>query len=167
MATRNEIVEALERLETHCRAPLMSIEARTGWMRDWCDDLKDCDVADVNAACQKWRNGDERKFPLPGQLKAVIRSLRPQRTDSDNQGGAWRELTDAEYQALTIREKIRYHQICVQQCLRKAGPMWSAGRHREMADMPQSFHDWRAKASNHGEEARRLQGKLNEYQEAS
>lgn len=166
MATRTEIVEALERLETHCRAPLMSIDARTGWMRDWCEDLKDFDIADIHAACAQWRNGDSVKFPLPGQLKAVIRAAtRPTTVEKDDRGGLWREITDAEYARLTLSEKIRHHQIMAAEELRRAGPQWKMGQHVAAEDMPNDWHETRRLARNHSTEAKRLLSKMREAKE--
>src|ERR1700747_1981343 len=123
MAEKTEILDAIEALAVHCRPPMMEISARTLWLRDWCADLAEFPLEAIVTACRKWRQSGATKFPTPGQLLPLVRDSVP------SQGGGtrvevWRPLSDAEYQALTVREKIRHHQILSHEAYSKAGPMF-------------------------------------------
>ncbi len=38
-----EIIDALESLAVHCPPKLMTVEDKSRWMADWCEDLRDFD----------------------------------------------------------------------------------------------------------------------------
>ena len=75
MAERDDIIEAIEGLTVHCRPPLMSSEERARWLMDWCEDLKDAPLAAIKHACSRWRQGEDRRFPTPGQLLPMVRAV--------------------------------------------------------------------------------------------
>lgn len=166
MAERQEIAEEIERLAVHCRPPLMSVEDRMTWVADWCQDLSGFPIAAIRMACTSWRNGTDRKFPLPGQLKPLIRVHVPsQKGEVGPQ--VWRPLSDDEYGALTIMEKVRHHLIMAAEAGSKAGPMFrntslsngmsnAKGEHLTADQMPQTWHDWKARQAGHLAEAKRL-----------
>lgn len=159
MADRNEIITEIEALEVHCRLPLMSVEQRGVWMRDWADDLGEYPIEAIRMACRDWRQGGERKFPTPGQLLPLVRAkIARKHEDGDNK--PWEPLSDLAYNSLTLREKIRHQNILYQQALAKGGPQWRNGKPVAAEDMPPEWHAARALARNFADEAARLQGKL-------
>lgn len=165
MAEPAEIIEEIERLAIHCRPPLMSVEDQARWKMDWITDLKEFPVEAIRQACHRWRNGTDRKFPLPGQLRPLVVMCNPGQS-----GGvkldAWRPLSDGEYGQLTLREKIRHHLILASEALNKAGPMWRHGRPLAEADMPDAWRLWKRRADDHYAEAARLRKHL-KHEEAA
>jgi hypothetical protein len=156
MASRIEIVEAIEALAVHCRPPLMGVDERDRWLRDWCDDLKNFTDDAIKTGCARWRQGTNPKFPLPGQLLPLVRAVQATGNANVKQGEIWRELTDAEYDRLTMRENIRHQQILASNAYSKAGPQLKAAE-----EMPDAWHLWRKIGAEHAAEARQLQERLN------
>jgi hypothetical protein len=155
MAEKSEIMEALEALETHCRAPLMAVEQRAAWMRDWCDDLAEFPIHAIQHGCKAWRHSQGvTKFPTPGQLLPLIRANVAQRP-AGAVGEPWRELSDDEYRALSLEDKIRHQRILCTRAYSRAGPQT-----KPADDMPESWHRWRQIGRNHEEEVATLKGKL-------
>lgn len=164
MATRIETLAEIEALETHCRAPLMTTDARARWIADWCNDLAAFDVETVRAAFWDWRLSGATKFPTPGQIIPMIRAKQPiQRSGEKN--GPWRELSDREYDALSLRDKARHQRILAAEARRKAGPMFkntshdirnAAGNFIAPQDMPNAWRRWQEIADHHEAEAKRL-----------
>ena len=162
MAERAEIAEEIEALAVHCRPPLMSLEDRSRWLSDWCEDLQEYSIDAIQHACRKWRMGTSPKFPMLGQLVALIKAADHQRARGDK-AEAWRPLSDAEYRGLTVREKIRHHQILAHQARTKAGPMWEhgmMGRPLAREEMPEKWHDLHRLADGHDAEVRRLRAMI-------
>lgn len=162
MASKSEIIDAIEALAVHCRPPLMSIEQRELWMRDWCADLAEFPTEAVATACRKWRHSGSIKFPTAGQLLPLVRdSLEKPRAERID---VWRPATEAEYAGMTIREKIREHTILAHDAAGRAGPMFRntsqglrmSGVHLAPEEMPDSHHRWREEAKRHNQEIRRL-----------
>jgi hypothetical protein len=162
-----EIVDEIERLAVHCRPPLMQVEQRESWLRDWCDDLAGFEIEAIRSACREWRQSGAQKFPTPGQLLPMVRK----RTAGPRaDGGAlqpWRELSDGEYEALSLRDKIRHQRILAAEAYRKAGPMWRNGAgganpakpvkgHVAPDQMPDTWRYWTDIARSHDAEAQRL-----------
>lgn len=163
MADHHEIREEIEALAVHCRPPLMSVEDRARWAADWCDDLKDYPIDAIRHACRKWRMGTVSKFPMLGQLLPLIRAADHEAAARGRKDEAWRPLTDDEYRGLTLREKIRHHQILAHQARTKAGPMWTEGekgRPLTRDQMPQRWHELQAQADGHDAEVRRLRAMI-------
>lgn len=158
MAERNDIADAIEGLAVHCRPPLMTVEDKTRWVADWCEDLREYPIDAIRLACNRWRNGNNRKFPMPGQLRPMIQAVLVRTNDpgKPNQNEQWRPLTDDEYRSLSLNGKIRHHQILAAQARQKAGPMWMNGRHMMPEDMPQEWRELRQRAANHEAEVKRL-----------
>ena len=67
----------------------------------------------------------------------------PERTD----------LTEAEYQYLTLSEKIRHHRMCAIEADMRAGPMWKGGRPVGPEALGARWHENKSKACNHQAEA--------------
>lgn len=164
MATKSEIIDCIEALAVHCRPPLMTTEQRESWMRDWCDDLAQYPAETIASACRKWRHSGSNKFPTPGQLMPLVREIAP--ADDGPKVEVWRPLTDEEYRALSVREKIRHQLILAHQARCKAGPMYrnergaSVGRpmgeRLSTEQMPETWHRWSRVAEGHEAEAKRL-----------
>lgn len=171
MAQRTEIASEIEALAVHCRAPLMEVEQRTSWLRDWCNDLADFEIEAIRAGCREWRQSGATKFPTPGQFIPLVRKrINGPKTDPASIQ-PWRPIGDAEFDALSLRDKIRHHRILAAEARRKAGPMWRnppAGAsvakpikgHIPANDMPDDWRRWTEIASGHDAEAKRLSGYL-------
>lgn len=172
MATRAQVIAAIEALEVHCRSPLMTVEQRGTWLSDWCSDLGDFPVDAIETGCRNWRRSGSGKFPTPGQLIPMVRAAQP----SDVKPGdnaVWRTLSDEEYRGLTIREKIRHQTILAHEARRKAGPMFrntssggalsrASGKHLTADEMPDVWRRWNSVAEDHEAEAGRLRAMIRE-----
>jgi hypothetical protein len=165
MASKTETIDAIEALAVHCRPPLMSVEQRELWMRDWCNDLTEFPAEAIATACRKWRHSGSTKFPTPGQLIPLIRDSLPNKPGEKVQ--VWRPLSDAEYANLTVRDKIRHQMILAHEAGSKAGPMFrntssggpiskASGIHLTEAEMPDTWRTWTEIQRRHLAEAKRL-----------
>lgn len=163
MAERTEIATEIEALAVHCRPPLMEATARALWLRDWCEDLAQFPIEAIRVACRKFRGSGATKFPTPGQLLPLIRA-EAQEAAPSQKIVAWQPLSDAEYDQLSLRDKIRHHRILAHEARRKAGPMWRNGKPATAEDMPEIWRSWNARADNHEDEAHRLQATLKRAQ---
>ena len=169
MADRLEIMDALESLAVHCRPPLMSVEDRSRWMRDWCSDLASFPIEAIKLACTRWRQSENTRFPTPGQLLPMVRAVLPAKGDGPKVE-AWRPISDEEYRALPIRCKIRHLQIVRSELISAAGPMIKnegafKGRHLTPADMSPKWHDAQARAATIDAEIKRLRETISRARE--
>ena len=169
---RIEIVRELRALEKFCAFPSgMSGEDRERYLKDYLADIQEYPLDAIRNACAEWRRSGSVKFPTSGALIPIIRRFvvqeRPQGAEP------WRELADDEYSTLTVREKIRHHQILAHEARRKAGPMFrnttrggpitkTSGQHIPAEEMPDIWRRWNKIAENHEAEAKRLRGHLRE-----
>jgi hypothetical protein len=167
MADRNDIADAIEALAVHCRPPLMTIEDKMRWVADWCEDLADYPIEAIRAACLRWRNGHDRKFPMPGQLRPLIEAANPKGRSTSIENEPWRPLSDDEYRALSITAKIRHQAILMSEALRKAGPMWRNGKPAIPDDLPASWHEGKRQASHHDSQMRHLRKILKQHDGAA
>lgn len=156
MASRTEITDEIESLALHCRPPLMSIEERSRWMQVWCEDLKEFDIEAIRHACKKWRMGEDGKFPTIGKLLPLVRSVSGSQSSGNDRYEEWRPLTDWEYDQLSLSEKIRHNLIVAAKLRQKAGPQCRGKIPVPPSEMPQEWHDLRAKANGFEAEAKRL-----------
>ena len=74
----------------------------------------------------------------------------------------WSPPSDADYDSLTLRGKIREHQILANEAAVRAGPMFRSGKHLTADEMSDDWRRLRAKAANHHAEVKRLGEKLAE-----
>lgn len=149
MAEPSEIIDAMEALAIHCRAPLMDVESRARWMRDWCEDLKQYPGDAIRAATARWRQGESGKFPTPGQLLPLVRAASPQAPQAgviDTR--AWFWPSEDDLASMTLHERKRQFTIMAVECRGKAGPMNDAGVHPRP--------EWLVKARNYDVEAKRI-----------
>lgn len=168
MASREDISAEINALAVHCRPPLMSADERAAWTVDWINDLSGFPLDAVQIGFRKWRHSGSVKFPTPGQLLPMVRESLP--AEKTGTVEVWRELSDSEYRALTIREKIRHCTILAHEARLKAGPMYRSttprgsqkfsGQHLTPEDMPDTWRRWTAIAEGHEDEAKRLRGIL-------
>lgn len=165
MAERTEISAELNALSVHCRPPIMEVEQRALWLRDWCNDLTEFPIEAVRIACRKWRQSGSTKFPTPGQLLPLVRENMPE--EKREFARTWSPAGDDEYRAMSIREKIREHQILAHEAYTKAGPMYrnlsaggpiskAAGQHLTAEEMGPVHAHWAAEGLRHTQEAQRL-----------
>jgi len=129
-------------------------------LRDYLADLAGFTPEAVEAACGIWRRGGAKKFPLSGELLAAVTAEHGRQTVKI---GAWCELSEAEYDALNLADKIRHQKILASMASFKAGPMMRKGKHLTPANLPPEWHMGKARAANHHAEARRLKEKLDEW----
>ena len=162
MADKGEIIDAIEGLAVHCRPPLMSVEDKARWMRDWAEDLSEFPIEAILGATKKWRMSGNTKFPTAGQFMPMLRQLIP--SDREGSSGPWYEAGPEEYEAMTLREKIREQKIRASVAGGKAKQMFRntsvpgrfSGVHIRAEDMPESHHRWRQIEVDHLREAKRL-----------
>lgn len=165
-ATKAEILNQIEALAVHCRPPLMSMEQRDLWLRDWCADLAEYPADALHNACRKWRHSGAIKFPTPGQLLPLIRDSLPAEKSADGPARAWQPADQAEYDAMSLRDKIREHRILAHEARLKAGPMFRnvsgsmtgriRGERLKPEEMTSAWHRWTQEAERHDREAKRL-----------
>lgn len=157
MAEAAEIISEIEALTVHCRPPVMSVEQRARWQMDWADDLAGFNIDLIRRALRDWRQGENAKFPTPGQIKPMLERLSGVGRMSKEDALAWSyEIADDEYRALSLNGKIRHHRIAANYCRRKAGPMPHLGKPVRREDMPREWQDWQSRAASHDAEANRL-----------
>lgn len=166
MAERTDIAAELNALAVHCPPRLMEVEQRALWLRDWCEDLAEFPIDAIRQACRKYRHSGATKFPTPGQLVPMVNAAMP--AEHRERESVWRPLSDAEYEALSLRDKIRHQLILAHEAGLKAGPMFrntsvpgqpitrAKGEHLTLEDMPDTYKRWKGIQSNHLAEAKRL-----------
>lgn len=173
MASKAEIIDAIEALAVHCRPPLMSIDQRALWMTDWCNDLAQFPIDAIAGGCRSWRHSGETKFPTAGKLLPLIRGAMP--SAPSERVEVWRELSDSEYANLTVREKIRHRTILAHEARLKAGPMYrnttnmTKPRDGSLSaeEMPGTWRHWSQIAEGHEAEAKRLREVLRRPMQAA
>lgn len=172
MADKSEIIDAIEALAVHCRPPLMSVEQRGLWLRDWCADLAKYPLDAIATACRKWRHSDATKFPTVGQLMPLVRDSLP--VEKTGAVIPWRQAGPEEFRSMSVREKIRELTILAHEARLKAGPMFrntsakgaaitkASGKHLTPEEMPDTYRRWIAIAEGHEAEVGRLRRILRE-----
>lgn len=175
MASKSEIVDQIEALALHCRPPLMAVEQREMWMRDWCADLAEFPTDAIANACRKWRHSGDAKFPTAGKLLPLVRESLP--VEKGEPVRVWAPATEAEYAQMTIREKIRENTILSHEAFTKAGPMFrndggmgvkARGTHLQPDEMPPAYRQWVEIGRHHAAEVKRLREIINRpYQAAA
>lgn len=69
---------------------------------------------------------------------------------------SWKPLSEELYRELPMRQQSEHQSILAGEARRKAGPQWLSGRPALPSEMPQAWHDLRATAKAHDDEAKRL-----------
>jgi hypothetical protein len=158
MASYSEIADEIDTLASHFRPPLMDTDTRSRWLQSWCEDLAGFEIAVVRIAFRDWRRSGNTKFPTPGQLLPLIRAeiARFKAGPPTDGAKAWEPLSDAEYDALSLNEKIRHHRILASRASGSAGPQWGATGPLPAEQMPTTWHSWKQRARHHLAEAERL-----------
>lgn len=160
MATIQQVEHSLSRLEAVypfrvARTP-SQMEA---WLDAYYEDLREYPIEAIEQACQKWRRGDGKKFPLIGELLPLVRQAASPRPTAEA-CRPWAPATDSEYNAMTLREKIREQKLLAMDTRTKAGPMWRDGGPLTLEQMPPAWHRLVETANQHFAEAQRLWRKL-------
>lgn len=71
--------------------------------------------------------------------------------------GKWRPLTDQEYENLSVRDKIRHHEIMASHAKDKAGPLYQAhGRNLAELRKHEAWNELERREAGHHAEAKRL-----------
>ena len=164
MASPSEIQDEILTLAAMCRPPVMTADERARWLAAWLEELRDYPPAAIRSACRVWRQSTAARFPTVGQLVPLVQSASRPEGDA-TKAEEWRPLSDGEYEALPLSEKVRHHEILAHEASPKAGPMWRggiAGRALRPEEMPEAWSGLTALAARHREEAARLRGKLRE-----
>lgn len=162
MASRPEIIHEIEGLEVHCRAPLMTVDARSRWLADWAHDLEKFPYEAIRDAVADWRKSGNAKFPTPGQIIPMIQAKTRKDSDPKRAAQKWSDLSQQEYEALSLDEKIRHQRILSERAKFNAGPMyragmkWGSGNHMTPDEMPPKWHELQHQADGHSREAKRL-----------
>lgn len=169
MATAEEVIGAITALEAHFPTKFLTNDQKKLWMNDWCNDLRPYPLEVVAEACAQWRRFNTGKFPTFAQLSPVLTRVQGDRAKAgEPRPHEWRPLSDEEYEALSLRDKIRHRLILAHEERRKAGPMfvnrsvgkWIAGEHIPREEMPDAWHEHMRRAQNHEAEAARLRSVL-------
>lgn len=165
MSSKSEILPEIEALSVHCRPPLMEASQRTSWLMDWCADMAEYPIEAIRIACRKWRLSGSTKFPTPGQLLPLVRENLPSQSSTEKYL-PWRPASQEEYQAMTVREKIRERLILAHEAFCKAGPMFrnqssgsmarAAGKHLTEDQMTPAYRAHRDEGRAHMAEVARL-----------
>ncbi len=165
MANHSEIIDEIEALALHCRAPLMSVDQRSRWAQDWAQDLAKFEIDAIRDAFRDWRHGDNGKFPTAGQILPLIRAKtrNPEQEARDHLRLWSYDMGDRDYATLSLSEKIRHHKISASHCRQMAGPMpFERGKLVKQEDMPESWKAWRHRAERHDEQVQKLRKTLTE-----
>lgn len=156
---RIEIIKELRALEQFCTfKSVRSGEEQERFLKDYLADIQEYPLEAIQRACAAWRKSGATKFPTSGQLIPLIRQHVSE--DRGPRLQPWRELSDDEYAALPLRDKIRHHEILAHDAARKAGPQWLNGKPATPEEMPPTWHRWLEIARNHRAEAKRLKAYL-------
>lgn len=156
---RIEIINELRALEQFCTfKAVRTADEQNRFLADYLADIQEFPLEAIQKACGEWRKSGATKFPVPGQLLPLIRKhVAEERAPAPK---AWQPISDAEYGALSLRDKIRHQRILAHEASRKAGPQWANGQPVAAEDMPPTWRRWREIASGHHAEALRLSGFL-------
>lgn len=157
----SDIIDEIEALAGHYIRPVRSSSEHQRWLADYVADLKKFPVHAISTACQMWRsNAANSRCPTPGQLAALCQaSYRDPRAMAER-ATVWAELSDADYERLSLREKIRYQEIAAYEARKKIPAMWWNGRPVTADELPaeraERWRTWSAQARRHYDEAGRL-----------
>lgn len=162
--TAETIISEIKALSSHYRRRPLAPADEARWLADFVTDLGELPLDAVRSGCAHWRR-NERKFPTPGELRGACDLFRRdvlQRPRAE----AWRELTDSEYDALSLRDKIRHREILAYKLEGDAATLWRRLPETKAGDPPSWRNyaasladDWarmRETAAAHLNEAKRL-----------
>lgn len=150
------VADELRALAAHYPMSHREPDDEARWLADYASDLREFDPEIVRRACFTWRQSMATRFPTPGQMRVECRKLKPR---EDGPIARWREVSDEEYQRMTLADKIIHRRILANECDGKAGPMWingMEGRALRPEEMSDEWHFWRERGKAHRAEAKRL-----------
>lgn len=153
---RIEIVKELRALEQFCTFKAV----RTGdeqerYMLDYLADIQMFPLEAIRKACAEWRTSGSTKFPTSGQLIPLIRKHTPQETAPKNH--EWRPISEEEYEAMSLSEKIRHRLILAREA-RVTASTKTHGWDRNITTAPPAYKHWQDVAEGHEREAQKLRG---------
>lgn len=151
---RIEVASEIKALEKFCAFPASLVgEERERFMRDYLADIEQFPIEAIRLACAEWRRSGVTKFPTSGQLIPLIRKhlaeekLAPLRE--------WRPISEEEYEAMSLREKIRHRLILAHEA-RVTASTHTHGWDRNINTAPPAYRHWIDVAAGHDKEAMRL-----------
>lgn len=151
---RIEIVKELRALEQFCTfKAVRSGEEQERYMLDYLADVQEYPLEAIRKACAEWRKSGVTKFPTSGQLIPLIRKHVAEEKPAQN--GPWRQISEEEYEGLTLREKIRHRLILASEARRTASTH-THGWDRNVTTAPAAYRHWIDVAAGHDREAMRL-----------
>lgn len=157
-----DIISELEGLSVHYLRPVRTEAEQARFLVDYVDDLRVYPLDAIKAACARWRRSDATKFPTVGQLLPIVRGCSAQAKASEPK--PWAPITDIEYAALSLRDKIRHHECAAYDAQTKVPPMWWQGRAVSLEEMPaeraEAHRFWSGRVHAHFAEAASLKGAL-------
>jgi hypothetical protein len=154
---RIEIVKELRALEQFCTfKAVRSGEEQERFLRDYLADVQDFPLEAIQKGCADWRKSGQTKFPTPGQLIPLIKAHIVQaRVEVSAQ--PWRPLTEPEYRALSVEDKIRHCRLLASQSRAEATKAAiKQGWDRNVANAPPIYRQHMDIADAHEAEAKRL-----------
>jgi hypothetical protein len=167
MASQTEISDELQALSLHYFRMVRSPEDHERWIADYAEALKVYPVEAIRAGCRAWRESAADKFPKVGQLLPYVRDAAAPKAER-TVTRAWEPPTQEEYDALSLREKMRQQSLLGTQAKDTAyREAMRAGWDRNIASAPDCFGFWMARAEGHFAEANRLRSKLASYGDAA
>ena len=137
--SKHQILTALKDLYPHCRhfmnrSPDTIVSFLSGYLGTLERAFGDLDTRHqvgewVTTVCRNWLDRlteHEQKFPTPDQVRDLAKVYEDK--PRDDRTGAWRELSDSEYQDLSLSEKVRYLTILSFEQRKMAGGMYPKGK---------------------------------------
>lgn len=159
---RIEIIKELRALEQFCTfKALRTGEENERFLKDYLADIEEFPLDAIRKACADWRRSGATKYPTSGQLIPMIRRHLLEERQGGDRPQPWTAPSEAEYEAMPLREKIRQRRIMAglaeEQAFREAAKL---GWDRNVQNAPQVWREHMARAASHHEEAARLKRRL-------
>lgn len=151
-----QIIEELQALQAHYPRQARATDEEQRWLRDYVEDLHACPDDAVRYACRRWRQSGARKYPTSGELLSFAQQFQPRGDANETRKTPpWGPVSDYEYDAMTLAEKLRHQTILGNHAQFTAGPQT-----KPKEAMPEAWHEHRERARHHFAEASRLRGLL-------
>lgn len=128
-------------------------------------DTRDDVAGWIGNVCENWMDtiaDRKHEFPSAAQLRDLAAGYEPRSAD-DKGPKAWRPISKAEYQGLSIRDKARHCRIMAHELAMKAGGMNTKGQLLR----PDDFAHYHPMRERYEAEAKRLEGLLQGYDKQS
>ena len=161
------IIQALTALALHYPKGQRTDREQALWLADYAADLDKFSLPQIARACQDWRRSTARTFPKVGELLDLIRKDLDRPTTKST---AWQPLSDEEYDALGLADKIRHQRILANEARLRGGGNTQRGPNGiriplEPGPRLERFEAEKERADRHTAEAVRLTEKLEEWKQ--